>query len=85
MTEAVIVALITGGMSLLGVVFSNLRSRRTTEALLDYRIREVQKDVQKLSERVDKHNNLVERMAAVEQSTRSAHHRLDNVEGRMGN
>ena len=32
------------------------------------------------SDRVDKHNNLVERMAIVEQSTKSAHKRIDGIE-----
>ncbi len=30
-----------------------------------------------IEKKQDKHNNLVERMVIVEQSTRSAHHRLD--------
>lgn len=34
----------------------------------------------KLEEKQDKHNNLIERMAIVEQSTKSAHHRLDHLE-----
>ena len=29
----------------------------------------------------DKHNNLIERMAIVEQSTKSAHHRIDTITG----
>ena len=33
----------------------------------------------KLEEKVDKHNHLVERMAAVEQSVKSAHHRIDDL------
>jgi len=31
-----------------------------------------------LEKKVEKHNNLVERMAAVERDVRSAHHRLDD-------
>lgn len=38
----------------------------------------------KLEEKQDKHNSLIERMAVVEQSTKSAHHRIDHiVEGRI--
>ena len=29
----------------------------------------------------DKHNNLIERMVRVEDSTKSAHHRIDSIEG----
>lgn len=32
-----------------------------------------------LEKKMDKHNCLMERMAVVEQSTRSAHHRLDDM------
>ena len=36
----------------------------------------------KLEEKQDKHNNLIERMVAVEQSTKSAHHRIDGIENK---
>ncbi len=34
----------------------------------------------KLEEKQDKHNNLIERMVRVEQSAKSAHHRIDTLE-----
>lgn len=33
-----------------------------------------------LEKKQDKHNNLIERMIRVEDSTKSAHHRIDNFE-----
>ncbi len=39
----------------------------------------------KLEEKQDKHNNLIERMAIVEQSTKSAHHRIDHIEHAVEN
>lgn len=35
-----------------------------------------------LEKKMDKHNGLMERMAAVESSAKSAHHRLDDLTGR---
>lgn len=35
----------------------------------------------RVEEKQDKHNNLIERMVIVEQSTKSAHHRLDEMKG----
>ena len=35
-----------------------------------------------LEKKQDKHNNLIERMVRVEDSTKSAHHRLDFIEGK---
>lgn len=37
--------------------------------------------IKRLEEKQDKHNNLIERMAIVEQSTKSAHHRIDDLKG----
>lgn len=39
----------------------------------------------KLEEKQDKHNNLIERMTVVEQSTKSAHHRIDHIEHAVEN
>lgn len=36
-----------------------------------------------LEKKQDKHNGLIERMVAVEQSTKSAHHRIDEVKAEM--
>ncbi len=39
--------------------------------------------IKALEKKVEKHNGLVERMVAVEQSTKSAHHRLDALERKV--
>ena len=36
--------------------------------------------IDRLSDRVDKHNGLIERMVVVEQSTKAAHKRIDGLE-----
>ena len=53
--ESVIVACITGVVTLVGVLLSNSKSR----AVMEYKIDE-------LSARVEKHNNMIERQQAVE-------------------
>lgn len=35
--------------------------------------------IKELEKKVDKHNGLVERMVKVEESTKSAHHRIDDL------
>lgn len=37
-------------------------------------------DFDRLEKKQDKHNNLIERMAKVEESSKSAHHRIDGME-----
>ena len=58
--------------SLVGTLVGSLAGIMTANRLTNYRI-------EQLEEKVKKHNNLVERMAVVEQSTKSAHHRLDEL------
>ena len=53
--ESVIVACITGVVTLVGVLLSNSKSR----AVMEYKIDE-------LSARVEKHNNMIERQQVVE-------------------
>ena len=43
-------------------------------------IKFIEKQIERLEEKQDKHNNLIERMVSVEASTKSAHHRIDNME-----
>lgn len=76
MTEAIIVAFVTGAFSFLGVYFSN----RKSAALLEFRIKA-------LEQKVEAHNNLVERMYAAEdrlnitdEKIKVANHRLDDLE-----
>lgn len=40
--------------------------------------------ISNLEKKQDKHNNLIERMTVVEQSTKSAHHRIDEQMEKKG-
>lgn len=59
-------------LSLVGTVAGSLIGVVASNRLTVYRIEQLEK-------KVEKHNNLVERMTIVEQSTKSAHHRLDEM------
>lgn len=74
MTE-IIKAIIVALSAVVGSYFAN--SKNT--AIMQEQIKEIKGDISTLSTRVDKHNNLVERMAIVEQSTKSAHKRIDDI------
>ena len=60
-------------LSLIGTAFGSLIGIIAANRLTNYRI-------EQLEEKVKKHNNLVERMIKVEESTKSAHHRIDKLE-----
>lgn len=61
-TEIIIAVLALVG-TLVGSYFSN--NKHT--AVMDEKIKDLKKDIETLSDRVNRHNNLVERMAIVEE------------------
>lgn len=67
---------IAGGVpAVIAVILSN----RSHDKVIDERMKNMNDRIAELSARVEKHNNLVERMALVEASTKSAHKRLDDL------
>ena len=64
--------LLSALLALIGTIVGSFGGIMAANRLTNYRIAQ-------LEEKVKKHNNLVERMIIVEQSTKSAHHRLDEL------
>ena len=80
MTEAIVVALITGGLSLLGVVITCMATARKTEknqavaqAITDTKIDELTREVRE-------HNGFARRMPVVEEQIKVINHRLADLE-----
>ena len=80
MSEAILVALITGGLSLTGVVITCLATARKQEknqavcqAVTDTKIDELTREVRS-------HNHFAQRMPVVEEQIRSIHKRLSLLE-----
>ena len=69
MTEAVLVAMITGGLTLLGVIIANGKTQAVTEAKLEELTREVRE-----------HNNFARRMPVVEEQIKVINHRIADLE-----
>ena len=69
MSEAIIVAIITGAMTLLGVLISNGRAQAVTDTKLEELTREVRE-----------HNNFARRMPVVEERIETINRRLDDLE-----
>ena len=65
----IIVALITGGVTLVGVLISNQKAQAVTETRLDELTREVRE-----------HNNFARRMPVVEEQIKVINHRIDDLE-----
>lgn len=80
MTEAIIVALIAGGCSLLGVVISNSAAARKTDAKIEMTQAVTETKLEELTREVRLHNHFAERMPVVEEQIKIINHRLDNLE-----
>lgn len=91
MSEAVIVALITGGLSLAGIIITSWKSNQSlfakldkqselSDAKLDKEIAVIKNEISTLSEEVRRHNNFAERIPALEEKAKAADRRLTDLE-----
>lgn len=82
--DSIIVALITGGLSLVGVVITCSASNRKTESnlnnALDKNLAVTETKLNELTREVRKHNNFAERMPVVEEQIKVINHRLEDLE-----
>lgn len=69
-------------MELMIVIIVNVLTAGIFLGGLAMSIKFVEQQIKRLEEKQDKHNNLIERMVKVEESTKSAHKRIDNFEGK---
>lgn len=82
MSEAILVALITGGLSLSGVVATCLATARKNENAL--RISQAVTDtrIQELTREVRLHNGFAQRLPVVEEQIKVINHRITDLERR---
>ena len=78
--ETILAAVISGAVTLIVCMVNNHAQAEKTRALLDYRLSELEK-------KVDKHNHLVERtfrlegdMEVVHEQIKVANHRIEDLE-----
>ena len=67
--ESIITAIISGGVTLLGVLIANTKNQAVTDTKLDELTREVRE-----------HNNFARRMPVVEEQIRVINHRIADLE-----
>lgn len=80
MTEAVIVALITGGLSLLGTVLTVLATSSKMNHTLEISQAITETKIEELTREVREHNNFARRMPVVEEQIKVINHRLEDLE-----
>lgn len=80
MTEAIIVALITGGLSLLGVLITSSKTTRDVAAKLDKQQAVTDTKLEELTREVREHNNFARRVPVLEEQIKVANHRIEDLE-----
>ena len=79
--DAIIAALVSGGLALIGVVITVNASQRKTEAAIKTDLAVMNNEVKNLRKEVEKHNNFATRIPALEakeQANEDAFKRLEN-------
>ena len=80
MTEAIIVAVITGGLSLLGTVLTILGTSAKTNQELAKAQAVTDTKIEELTREVREHNNFARRVPILEEQMKVAKHRIDDLE-----
>lgn len=69
MMEPIITAIISSGLTLIGVLVSNNKTQAVNAT-----------KIEELTRAVREHNNFAKRMPVVEEQIKGIHHRIDNLE-----
>lgn len=80
MSEAILSALITGSLSLVGVVLSNLASARKNESAIRTAQAVTDAKLEALTREVRQHNHFAQRMPVVEEQIKVINHRISDLE-----
>ena len=80
MSEAIVVALITGGLSLVGVIVTSLVTARKSENAIRVSQAVTDTKIQELTREVREHNNFAKRMPVVAEQIKVINHRIDDLE-----
>lgn len=76
----IIVALITSGLTLLGVILSNNNSNKKIEGKIETAQAVTDCKMDELTREVREHNNFARRMPVVEEQIKVINHRLEDLE-----
>lgn len=80
MSEAVVTALITGGLALIGVIITSARSAGAIDSKLERAQAVTDTKLDELTREVREHNNFARRVPVLEEQIKAANHRIKNLE-----
>ena len=85
MTDTILVALITGGLSLLGVIITSNKTTRYVEVKLDKQQAVTETRLEELTREVREHNNFARRVPVLEEQIKVVNHRIADLEHNTNN
>ena len=83
MAESILVALITGAISLIGTVLTILSSQKKTDEKMKISQAVTDTKIEELTREVREHNNFAHRMPVLEEQMKVANHRIADIEEAM--
>lgn len=78
--ESIIVAIITGGLSLIGVIITNVKSSKDIENKLSVQQAVTDTKIEELTREVRMHNNFAQRVPVIEEQIKVINHRISDLE-----
>ena len=84
MSEAIIVAIITGGLSLIATIVSTNRTAQSMDAKLDKQQAVTETKLEELTREVRAHNDFAQRVPVLEEQIKVANHRIEDLEKERG-
>ena len=78
--ESIIVAIITGGLSLIGVIITNSKSNKDIEHKLSVQQAVTDTKIEELTREVRMHNNFAKRVPVIEEQIKVINHRISDLE-----
>lgn len=78
--ESIIVAAITGGLALIGVVISNNSAANKTQAQISTAQAVTDTKLEELTREVREHNNFAKRVPIIEEQMKVVNHRVGDLE-----
>lgn len=79
--ENILIALISGGLSLIGVIISNNRANAKIQTQLETAQAVTDTKLDELTREVREHNGFARRMPVVEEQIKVINHRIEDLEG----
>lgn len=83
MSEAITIAFITGGVSLVGTIITVLATSRRTDQAMQISQAVTDTKLEELTREVREHNNYAKRLPVVEEQIKNITQRVENLEERL--